>query len=59
VELAEPRSPTKDLLVVASFARAERYTVQLQAVKIEGGQRPPSLLHLKGFKGDGYPNNRA
>jgi hypothetical protein len=38
---------------------AERYTVHLQAVKIEGGHRPPSLLHSKGFKRDGFLEHRA
>jgi hypothetical protein len=32
---------------------------QLQAVKIEGGHRPPSLLHSKGFKRDGFLEHRA
>jgi hypothetical protein len=25
----------------------------------EGGQRPPSVLHFKGFKGDGFLKHRA
>jgi hypothetical protein len=45
--------------VESRTARRQNASVQLRTIFLEGERSSPSVLHFKGFKGDGFLNTRV